>query len=663
MRILLVLYIVFQASLLFGQSDLFINNRDDDPRTFNEDLAPFFHGVASGDPLEDRVIIWTRVTPSIIGPNVDVEWQMATDTEMENVVASGTVNTSPSRDYTVKVDVTGLDPGRTYYYVFKYEDDYSLIGKTKTVPNGNIDHLRFAVVSCSNYQAGYFNAYQRIADRNDLDALIHLGDYIYEYRDSQVGDSDLFDERPILPEEEPISLDQYRIRYSTYRLDQQLINVHQQHPIIAVWDDHEAANNAYKDGAGNHDAGEGSWGDRVDNIKKAYFEWMPIRDQADNRVYRKIAYGNLLDLIMMDTRLEGRDVQIGDIESPALQSATRTILGAEQRQWLFTQLVSSDAKWKVLGNQVIFAEFNIGFASEFGFGQTYASVENSNLDIWDGYPAERDRVLDLIKDNEIDNVVVITGDSHASFAFDLSKRPSAYPEFAGVSNDAQDYDEQTQEGSLAVEFAAPSISSHNFDENWNPILAAGLEFQINKPVATSGLNPNPHLRFVDLDRHGYVLLDVTNERVQADYFYSGITALSSTESFGHASFTADQDNKLTENPNPSQEKIQQDTPAPPGRFRNSTATVLKNNFDLVGIHPTPAKDQVSIQIALEQRLPLEIAIYNIDRRLVKKLPVNTIDAGIYTQQIDLSQLPSGNYKVIFRAEGQVVGTGTILVAK
>ncbi len=660
MRFFLIIYIAFQASLMMGQSDLFINNRENDPRVFNEDLAPFFHGVASGDPLEDRVIIWTRVTPAIIGPNAEVEWMMATDTELENIVASGTVTATTVQDYTVKIDVTGLEAGRTYYYVFKHEGEYSLIGKTKTVPTQDVDHLRFAVVSCSNYQSGFFNAYQRISERNDLDAVIHLGDYIYEYRDRQVGDDNLFDERPILPEEEPISLDQYRIRYSTYRLDQQLINMHQQHPIVAVWDDHEAANNAYEDGAGNHNSGEGSWSDRKASIKQAYFEWMPIRDQTDNRVYRKITYGNLMDLIMMDTRLEGRDEQIYDIESAALQSATRSILGAEQRQWLFTQLVSSDAKWKVLGNQVIFAEFNIGFASEFGFGGSYEDVESSYLDTWDGYPAERDRVLDLIKDNNIDNVVLLTGDSHVSFAFDLSKRPSAYPEFAGISNDLPDYDEETQEGSLAVEFATPSISSHNFDEDFNAILSAGLEFQINNPVPTSGLNPNPHLRYVDLDRHGYFLLDVTNERVQADYFYSGITALSSSESFGHASFTADQDNKLTENPSPSAEKIQQDTPAPPGRFMSSSSSVLRNNFEVVGIHPTPAKDQVSIQIALENRLPLEIAIYDIDRRLIKRLPSNIIDAGLYTQQIDISSFPNGNYKVIFRADGQDLGIGTIL---
>lgn len=663
MRCFLILFLLLQSSFMFGQSDLFINNRDDDPRTFNEDLAPFFHGVASGDPLEDRVIIWTRVTPSIIGPSADVEWMMSRDTEFENVVASGIVTTTTDRDYTVKVDVTGLEDGETYYYVFKYGEDYSVIGKTKTVPEGDVDHLRFAVVSCSNFQGGYFNAYQRIAERNDLDAVIHLGDYIYEYRDRQVGDDNLFDDRPILPAEELISLDEYRIRYSTYRLDQQLMNMHQQHPIIAVWDDHEAANNAYEDGAGNHDASEGSWEDRKANIKQAYFEWMPIRDQTDNRVYRKITYGNLMDLVMMDTRLEGRDVQINDIENPTLQSATRTILGAEQRQWLFTQLVSSDAKWKILGNQVIFAEFNIGFATEFGFGGSYEEVESRFMDTWDGYPAERDRVLDLIRDNDIENVAFLTGDSHVSFAFDLSKRPSAYPAFEGFGTGPVDYDEVSQEGSLAVEFATPSISSPNFNENVGAILAAGLEVQINLPVATNGINPNPHMRYVDLDRHGYFILDIREDRLQADYFYSGITGLAMTENFGAAYFTRDGENKLTENTSPSPEKVTQDIPAPLGQFRNSTQSVLRNNFEVLGIHPTPARTEVNLQIALEKALSLEIAIYDIDRKLVKRLPSRNIDAGLYTQQVDVSQLVSGNYKVIFRSEGQVLGTGNIVVVR
>ncbi len=659
-----ILFLSVLSLSLFSQDKMLVNTRDGDPRRFQENLAPFFHGVASGDPLEDRVVIWTRVTPDIIGGPIEVEWIMASDASLKNIVASGSLSTSVDQDYTVKIDVTGLTSGTTYYYTFKYNDQYSLIGKTKTVPTLDVNHLRFAVVSCSNYQAGYFNAYERISERNDLDAVIHLGDYIYEYADEQVGDEDLFEERPVFPVEEPLSLEQYRIRYSTYRMDEQLIKMHQQHPIIAVWDDHEAANDAYENGAQNHDASEGSWSDRKSAVKQTYFEWMPIRESSDQKVYRKIEYGNMLDLIMVDTRLEGRDKQLSDIADPALQSVTRTILGSEQRQWLFTQLVSSDAQWKLIGNQVVFSEFNIGFASDFGFGASYESVESSFLDIWDGYPAERDRVLDVINDNDIDNVVVLTGDAHVSMAFDVSKRPSAYPQFAGVSNDSPDYDGDTQDGSICVEFATPSISSSNFDENVNAILAAGLEFQINKPVPSNGVNPNPHMRYVDLDQHGYYILDITPERVQADYFYSEVTGIRTTETFAAAYFTRDTENKLTENNSPSEEKVNQDTPAPPDPFMTSASNNrLLNRFEIMGIHPNPASDLVQIQIALEEPFLLDISIYDMDRKLIKKIAPQTVGAGLYTQNVQVGDFPNGNYKVIIRNESQVLATGNILVVK
>jgi alkaline phosphatase D len=662
-RLCFILFFSILSLSLFSQDKILVNSRDDDPRKFQEHLAPFFHGVASGDPLEDRVIIWTRVTPAIIGESAQVEWIMASDPELKNVVASGTETTSVDIDYTVKVDVIGLDPGTTYYYTFKYNDQYSLVGRTKTVPTSDVNHLRFAVVSCSNYQAGYFNAYERIAERNDLDAVVHLGDYIYEYPERENGDENLYDERPVLPAQEIVTLDEYRIRYSTYRLDDQLIKMHQQHPIIAVWDDHEAANDSYKDGAQNHDASEGLWSDRKVAIKRTYFEWMPIRETEDMKVYRKIQYGDLVDLIMIDTRLEGREKQLSDITDPALNSVTRTILGSEQRQWLFTQLVSSDAKWKVIGNQVVFSEFNIGFAADFGFGASYESVESSFLDIWDGYPAERDRVIDLIDDNDIDNVVILTGDAHVSMAFDVSKRPSAYPQFAGVSNDNPDYNGDTQEGSVCVEFTTPSISSKNFNENVNPILANGLEFQINKPVPTNGVNPNPHMRYVDLDQHGYYILDVTPERVQADYFYSEVTGIRTTETFAAAFYTNDAQNKLTENNAPSEGKLNQDVPAPADPFMTTSVNRLQNKFEILGIHPNPASDMVQIQIALEEPFLLEMSIYNMQRKLVKKIAPQSVGAGLYTQNVQVGDFANGNYKVIIRSEGAVLATGNILVVK
>jgi alkaline phosphatase D len=254
-----------------------------------------------------------------------------------------------------------------------------------------------------------------LAERNDLDAILHLGDYIYEYANSVYGADSLFDVREMEPANEIVSVADYRARYSTYRLDTNLIRVHQQHPFITVWDDHETANDAYKDGAENHDPEtEGDWETRKANGKQVYFEWMPIRDNEDQRVYRKISYGNLMDLIMLDTRLEGREIQINNVLDSALLDSTRTILGAEQKAWLLDQLANSSAQWKVIGQQVIFSELNVGWAALVDDSFEYFDVESQFLDIWDGYPAERKQLMDYIKENEIDNVVILTGDFHTT---------------------------------------------------------------------------------------------------------------------------------------------------------------------------------------------------------------------------------------------------------
>ena len=221
-------------------------NLDNQAQFFNPAYAPFYHGVASGDPLTDRVIIWTRVTLDTTVVTTDVEWMMATDTAFTNIVASGTETTTSAKDFTVKVDVTGLSPNTTYFYVFKNGSEFSLTGRTKTAPSGNNDHLKFAVVSCSNYEHGFFNAYRRLADRHDLDAIVHLGDYIYEYEIGAYGDTGST-QRFNDPGFEIVEKDDYRQRYSLYRLDSSLIRAHQMHPWIAIWDDHESANDAYKD--------------------------------------------------------------------------------------------------------------------------------------------------------------------------------------------------------------------------------------------------------------------------------------------------------------------------------------------------------------------------------------------------------------------------------
>ncbi|MEL6194476.1 MAG: alkaline phosphatase D family protein, partial [Bacteroidota bacterium] len=422
------------------QSKLTVNNRamdEGDETSLDPMLKPFYHGVASGDPLSDRVIIWTRITPEEEEDSISVSWKIATDTAMENIISSGEFQTSSSRDYTVKVDVTGLSADTYYYYEFESGGRKSLVGRAKTASEGTEDHLKFAVVSCSNYEAGYFNAYGRIADRNDLDAVLHLGDYIYEYETSVYGDSSLSNAGIRAHQGfETVSVDQYRARYSLYRLDKDLRRAHQQHSFICVWDDHESANDAYKDGAENHQPDEeGDWEERKEMARKAYYEWIPIREQESDVIYRSFSYGDLLDLIMLDTRLEGREIQRDSVTDPLLYAPDRTMLGTTQRDWFFGEMGGSSASWKLIGNQVVFSEFNVGWAADPTQGQTPNDVEALFLDIWDGYPQERQIIIDYIRDQEVDNVIMVTGDIHSSFAFEVADTvndPSAL--YAPVDN-------------------------------------------------------------------------------------------------------------------------------------------------------------------------------------------------------------------------------------
>ncbi len=641
------------------------------PGMVNADWAPFYHGVASGDPLEDRVIIWTRVTPSEMNNTpIDVAWRVATDPALTNVVQTGMFTTTAARDYTVKVDVTGLQPGQTYYYGFTALGRHSLTGRTKTTPVGNqANHLKFGVVSCSNYQAGYFNAYKRLSERNDLDAIIHLGDYIYEYADRVYGDSTLFDQRTLHPENEIITLAEYRTRYSTYRLDTALVRAHQQHPFIAVWDDHESANDAYTDGAQNHNpATEGSWEARKAVSKQVYFEWMPIRDTDRQSVYRLIRYGQLLDLVMLDTRLEGREQQINSITDPALQDTARTILGREQREWLLQQLSNSQARWKAIGQQVIMADLNVGWAALANPAFTFEGLESLFLDIWDGYPAERRAILNHIRQNQIDNVVILSGDFHSAFAFDLPNNPvnlsfQTVPGFGNlpVYTPTSTYNSQTGEGSIAVEFVTPSVTSANFDENVGLVAALGFQLQINSPIQpVPGINlgnPNPHMKFKDLIQHGYFILDVTPQRAQADWFFGAINSVTNNENFAGAWFTEHQANRLRQASSPSAPKAVQDLPAPlnpPGLPSQTTRQpAQRSNFALLSVWPNPVQDTAHVHYSLTQKARVRAALHSAKGGQVMRLMDTELQPGIYTLIADMTQLPAGYYFCRFMVEGKV----------
>ncbi len=264
---------------------------------------PFYHGVASGDPLPDRVVIWTRVTPDDSLSRIVVKWEISESPDFSTLIQHDTLSTTPLKDYTVKVDVTGLQPGTFYYYRFHALNATSPAGRTKTAPVSMPDSLKFAVVSCSNWEWGYFNAYARIAEK-ELDAVIHLGDYIYEYGTGRYGDTTIG--RINIPRHEIVNLKDYRTRHSLYRLDEGLRAMSAAHPLIAIWDDHEVANNSYTEGAENHQPEkEGDYATRKNAARQAYYEWLPIREGETH--YRSFSFGELAHLIMLDERLEGRE--------------------------------------------------------------------------------------------------------------------------------------------------------------------------------------------------------------------------------------------------------------------------------------------------------------------------------------------------------------------
>lgn len=490
----------------------------EDSKLYNPTLKPFYHGVASGDPLMDRVIIWTRVTPNR-NSEVNVNWMVSKDVFFTNIIKSGKVIASKDKDYTVKVDVIGLLPDTRYYYRFNALGTNSIVGITKTIPLNNIDSIKFAVLTCSNYEQGYFNVYGRIADRKDLDAVIHTGDYIYEYPPGKYGSStfDPIAGRSFIPARELITVDDYRLRYSQYRLDENLQRAHQNHPFVVVWDDHEIANDCYVEGAQNHQSEkEGDWEERKIAAKTAYFEWMPIRNE---KLYRTIKYGSLVKLFMLDERLAGRTKQL-KMDDPDLYNCNRTMLGAEQYNWFIDNLVQSDESWKLVVSQVNFSHWNVQ--------RTHIKMPKQK-DKWSGYPCERDKILNNIIDNNLDNIVFLSGDNHSSMAFEITD---------GIldgykSTNYSDY------LPLAVEFVTPSVTAANLDFYTTVDSAKAIErMYMNDPK-------NKFFKYVDLTNHGYLLITVTEAKVIADwYFVDYIDKLSDKEYLANTLYVKDSSNRL-----------------------------------------------------------------------------------------------------------------------
>ena len=452
---------------------------------------PFQHGVASGDPLADRVILWTRVSPQAdrIGEPVSVDWWIARDAAGHDRLEDGRVDAVAGRDYCIKLDVEGLVPASEYFYGFSTGASSSRIGRTRTLPDGSIDELRLAVASCANYPEGYFNAYAAIALRDDLDVVVHLGDYLYEYANGEYADGTAIDRIPD-PLHEIISLEDYRRRHATYKQDQDLQDAHARHPWITIWDDHESANNSSRDGAENHnpERGEGSWRLRRLAAIRAYYEWMPIRELPTG-LFRRFRFGDLAELIMLDTRLAGRDLQAPNGDHDEARNTARSLLGERQEANFLEALSDAERRgtpWKIVGQQVIVSPLTAGE----GF---------FNADTWDGYRESRRRVLDHLSDESITGVVFLTGDYHSSWAFEVPP-PLGSPE---------DYDPETGAGARAIEFVAPAVSSQPLGQSPG---AAG--------VFDDATSRHRHLKFIDVHQQGYVIVDLSPERVRAQWMYT-----------------------------------------------------------------------------------------------------------------------------------------------
>ncbi|MGH4027646.1 alkaline phosphatase D family protein [Actinomycetota bacterium Odt1-20B] len=470
----------------------------------------FHHGVASGDPLPDGVLLWTRVTPSPEavpgsgkGRDTKVSWEIAEDKGFRRVVGRGSTTARAASDHTVKADVRGLRPATDYYYRFSSGDTRSPVGRTRTAPahEATAPGLRFGVVSCSNWEAGYFSAYRHLAARTDLDAVLHIGDYLYEYKAGEYPEAK-YGVRQHQPTHEIITLADYRTRHGAHKTDADAQLVHAAHPLIAIWDDHEFADNAWPGGAENHTPeSEGPWAQRMAAAKQAYFEWMPVRPSIAGTVYRRLRFGRLADLHLLDLRSfrsEQASTGSGKVDDPE-----RTITGRAQLDWLKAGLASSDATWKLIGTSVMISPVAFGsvpahllgpLAELLGLPKEGLAI---NTDQWDGYTDDRKELLGHLHDKGVKNAVFLTGDIHMAWANDVPTKAATYP----------------LSPSAATEFVVTSMTSDNVDD-----MLHVAPHTVSLVAVAAVKAANRHVKWLDMDSHGYGVLDVTAERSQMDYY-------------------------------------------------------------------------------------------------------------------------------------------------
>ena len=502
----------------------------------------FTHGVASGEPGANSVLLWTRYAAA---SDATLTAELSESEDFAKVVAGGSVVAAGERDHTAKLVVDGLKPGRSYHYRFVAPDGTkSVTGRTRTLPQGSTKAFNLALFSCSNMPFGWFTAYGHAAARGDIDLVAHVGDYLYEYKAGNYpAAKDALPGREIQPAHEIVALADYRLRYAAYRADPDLQKLHQMFPMIAQWDDHEFTNDAWKGGAENHNEGEGEWSARMAAAERAYREWMPV---ADTR-WRQYQVGDLATIFLPETRVTARDRQFeideiiaggGDAAAKlkafaetAYRDPARQMLGASQEKWLFDGFAASTragTRWQVCAQQVVMGtiftppETRDWFGGEqpdyirrrVEAGQLAAKAGLPlNLDAWDGYPAARSRLLAAAQRADAD-LVTLAGDTHNAWALDLAEdgRPAG------------------------IEIAGQSVTSPGYESY--------IKGATNDARVAALRRSSPQLKWANTEDRGYVTVQLTPERVTANWHSVETIRARSLALKGTHSMTADRGRRV-----------------------------------------------------------------------------------------------------------------------
>lgn len=554
--------------------------------------APFYHGVASADPLTDKVLLWTRISPenNPLNDSLSVYWEISTDSSFVSISDSGTIYTDSTKDWTVMVDASNLNANSYYYYRFQDNfGNYSIRGRTKTAPTGNNASLEIGVASCSSIYSGFFNAYARMAENDNIDLIVHLGDYIYDFVD--------VDEEVRIPTPYPLKTDtkeQWRNRHSYYLLDPDLREAKRMHPFVIIWDNHDVKDQGvFRDGS-----------------IEAFREWVPIRSNKTDSIYRNFSYGNLVDLIMMDVQLYKDIDQIAPGEF--------SYLGNTQYEWLTNNLTKSSAQWKLIGSEKMFG----GFYAK-GLPETLPIPRDGDVfttNSWDGYMLERKNLLKTIRDSSVNNVMVLSGDMHFTTAMNLVVDPF----------DSLNYNASTGDGAVGTEFLPTSISRGNFDERGLPVSLAEAFIPLLQKI-------NPQIVHMELVSHGYGLLKISQNEIRAEYHYCPILEKSSEDILAKTLIMEDGANKW----NIGNPYVGIESETPP----------MKHYVSSIFPNPVNGKEFfVDINTSKNENIEYSIINAGSGQEIFKGSHFNPSGYNSQSLKIDASELVSGIYLIKIKGD-------------